>query len=117
MAGSPKIWTRQSEETATGGPLRQTTKSIAAKLSANTGSELALAGAAHLTLAKQKGTFTRKELLKEMQGASGYYKSTYSNNLTKILKGLASSGKITETAKDSYSLEAKEKADLETKLG
>ena len=62
-----------------------TTASIAAKTNATSGPDLMLAAAAHLTLVAKKDTFSRQELLNEMQNASGYYKKSYSNNLTKYL--------------------------------
>jgi len=92
------------------------TASIAAKLGVGSGPDLILAAAAQLTFVAKKETFSRQELLKEMQNASGYYKKTYSNNLTKYLNGTISDQKITETAKNVYALSAKTKVELEAKL-
>lgn len=54
--------------------IKLSTKSIAAKMNCATGPDLVIAAAAHLTLAKNKESFTRKELLSEIQSASGYFK-------------------------------------------
>jgi hypothetical protein len=95
---------------------RLSTASIAAKLSVGSGPDLILAAAAQMTFVAKKETFSRQELLKEMQNASGYYKKTYSNNLTKYLNGAIADQKITETATNVYALSAKTRAELEAKL-
>lgn len=99
-----------------GGTLALTTSSIAAKLSVASGPELIIAAAAQLTFVAKKETFSRQELLAEMQSASGYYKKTYSNNLSKYLNGTVANQELTETAKNVYALHAKKKAELEAKL-
>jgi hypothetical protein len=93
-----------------------TTGSIAAKINSNSGPDLLLAAAAHLTFVAKKDTFSRTELLNEMQSASGYYKKSYSNNLTTYLNGTLTDQKLTETAKNVYSLSAKTRSELEGKL-
>ena len=50
--------------------LSLTTGSIAAKLSAKSGSDLLQAAAAHLALVSKKETFSRQQLLTEMQSAT-----------------------------------------------
>ncbi|MHC4150303.1 MAG: hypothetical protein ACYSR5_12590 [Planctomycetota bacterium] len=93
-----------------------TTGSIAAKLKAASGMDLLLAAAAQLTLIAKKDTFSRQELLAEMQNASSYYKKSYSGNLTKYLKSALTEQKLTETAKNVYALSAKTRSELEGKL-
>ncbi len=93
-----------------------TTTSIAAKLSASEGSELLLAAAARLTIIANKETFSRQELLTEMQSASGYYKKSYSKNLSKYINTVLADQKLTETAKNVFALSAKARSDLESKL-
>jgi hypothetical protein len=94
-----------------------TTGSIAAKLRAKSGSDLLIAAAAHLALVKKTEPFTRQQLLAEMQGATSYYKSNYSRNLSKYIKtALQKDGGLSETAKDSYAVTAAARADLEKKL-
>jgi hypothetical protein len=93
-----------------------TTKTVSAKLGVTSGSDLVLAAAARLSIGDDKETFTRSELLTEMKTASGYYKASYSNNLSKSLQALVSSGRLRETAKETYTLSADELGQLETKL-
>lgn len=92
-----------------------TTGSIAAKTKANSGPDLLLAAAAHLTFVAKKETFSRQELLTEMQTASAYYKKSYSGNLSKYLKG-AVGDKLSETAMNSFALTASARTEMETKL-
>lgn len=98
------------------GTINLTTKSIAQKLNANSGPDLIVAAAAHLTLAKGKDQFKRKELNDAMKGASGYYKSTYTKNLTNYLGTLGSSGKLVEVSTDVYALTASTRNALEAQL-
>lgn len=95
--------------------LQQSTNSIAAKLLVNSGSELVIAAAAHLTFVKKQEIFTRKELLKEMQTASSYYKSSYSANFSTTLSTLIKS-KFNEPSTGKYALTANAKSELRPKL-
>lgn len=90
-----------------------TTNSIAAKLQCKTGSTLIMAAAARLTFVLDKEKFSRDDLFKEMQTASGYYKKTYGGgNLTKYLNRLIKNGKLNEPSKNNYSLSASMKSEL-----
>lgn len=93
-----------------------TTKTIAAKLAVKSGSDLAIAAAARLSLGLDKETFSRAELLSEMKAATSYYKSSYNNNLSKTIQSLVSADRIRELSTDAYALSATELQDLETKL-
>jgi hypothetical protein len=93
-----------------------TTESIAAKLGAKSGSDLLKAAAAHLALVKNEQAFSRQQLLSEMQGATSFYKKSYSTNLTKYIKTLQKDGFLSEIAKNSYALTAGARAELEKKL-
>ena len=93
-----------------------TTTSIAAKLNAQEGADLLIAAAARLSIFGKKATFTRAELLAEMQSASGYYKKSFSKNLSAYLGTVLGDQRLTETAKNVFSLSAKARTDLETKL-
>jgi hypothetical protein len=62
--------------------------SIAAKLGAKSGADLAKAAAAQLQLSEEKETFTRQELLLTMKKAPKFYKTTMSKNLSAIIGGL-----------------------------
>lgn len=92
------------------------TETIAARLGAASGSDLAIAAAAHLVLVDQQSKFTRKELLDEMQTATSYYKKTFSDNFSSYLKTLVTKGRINGLSKGSYALTAKELEDLKVKL-
>jgi hypothetical protein len=92
-----------------GDSVQLSTASIATKLRCKSGPNLAVAAAAHLTLAKNIGVFTRKALLVEMQTATSFYKSSYSKNLSKTLKTLLK-GDFNEPSSGRYCLtEAKKK--------
>lgn len=71
---------------------------------------------AHLTFVAKKETFSRQELLTEMQTASAYYKKSYSNNLSQTLTRAVADSELSETAKDSYALTASTLAELEGKI-
>lgn len=93
-----------------------TTGTIAARLKAKSGPTLLIAAAAHLTLVAKKATFSRQELLTEMQGATAYYKKSYSNNLTKHLSSVVDKEQLQETAKNAYALSADTRTELEAAL-
>lgn len=97
------------------GKLQLSTTSIAAKLSCSSGPELILAAAAHLTLVQKLEVFSRKQLLDEMKTASGYYKTSYSDNLSTNLKNLLKD-KLNEPSSGQYSLSATARKELETRL-
>jgi hypothetical protein len=112
--------TEDDAEVLEGDPAKQelklTTNTIAAKLGAKTGADLALATCAHLCLVKGVDSFERKHILGEMKLASNFYKGTYSKNLSRYLKTLVNDSKILETAQDKYALDNKEKATLGQRL-
>jgi hypothetical protein len=93
-----------------------TTASIAAKLKAKSGPDLVLAAAGRLVLIESKTTFSRQDLLTEMQSATGYYKKSYSNNLSKYLTAALSDGTLTENATNVFSLQAEAQENLEKQL-
>lgn len=87
-----------------------TTGTIAARLKAKSGPTLLMAAAVHLTFVASKSTFSRQELLTEMQSATSHYKKSYSNNLRKYLSGAVAEGKLQESAKNTYALSADTKS-------
>lgn len=94
-----------------------TTSSIAADFSAKTGPDLALAAGARLAIGLGRDSFSRDDLLTEMKSATTFYQKNYSGNLTKMLAGLVKAKKFREISKDTYSLSAATKTDLEARLG
>jgi hypothetical protein len=93
-----------------------TVKAIAAKLGGESGGELLYAAVAGLAVIKQKETFSRQEILDEMRLAIGYYKPTYSGNLTAYLEAASKKGLIIETAKDVYAVKDATRTEMEQRL-
>jgi hypothetical protein len=89
---------------------------VAARLNAKTGTDVAIAAGAHLQICLGKDTFNRDELRTNMQAQTNYYSAGMSGNLTKILKGLIASKRINSLANDQMSLSAGEIANLKAKL-
>ena len=96
--------------------IKGTTSTLAAKLGGATGSDLCMVAVARITFVLNKDICTRKELLDEMKSANAYYKTTYSNNLTKIINQLVKGGKLMEPSTGSYSLSAESRNSIGAKL-
>jgi hypothetical protein len=93
-----------------------TTATIAGKLACNSAPELMIAAAARLTLVSSKPEFSRKELLDEMKGASGYYKASMTNNLGNYINSRVKAGELVGVRKGYYALSQKKLAELRTSL-
>jgi len=89
--------------------------SIAAKLAAKSGADLARSAAAYLQLAEGKDSFSRQELLEAMKKAPLYYKTDMRKNLSRIIASLIPD-KLNQIGENAFSLTAKEHAALETAL-
>lgn len=87
-------------------------RSVAAKLEVKTGSDLLYAAAGRLVLFGGNDRARRQELLDEMKTATGYYKTTMSNNLSKYLATLLREGKLIELQPEIYTLSAAAAADF-----
>jgi hypothetical protein len=96
--------------------IAMTVKAIASKLGGSSGGEVLYAAVVSLAVVKKKETFTRKEINEEMKQAVGYYKSTYSGNLTGYLDALSKQGVIVETSKDTYAVNEQARKEMEGKL-
>ncbi len=96
--------------------IQLSTSNIAAKLRCKSGPGLAIAACAHLTLVLNKDTFTRKEILDDMQTATSYYTENHSKNLSNALTSLIKEGKLIERSKDVYALQATQRQQLEATL-
>lgn len=92
------------------------TNTIASRFGAKSGPELAIAAAACLCLVRGKSTFTRKELLDEMQGAVTFYRASFGSNLTKTLRTLVSGQRFNLVSRDTFTLSASERQSLGTRL-
>jgi hypothetical protein len=91
--------------------------SIAAKLKCKSGQDLATAAAAHLKIVQSRPTFSRDDILKHMKEATGYYKGSYSNNLTNILVSLVKNDSLTQSSENAYSLHVNKENELNGTLG
>ena len=96
--------------------LQLTTGTIAGRLDCKTGPDLILASAARLHLGLRNQSYTRKQLLEQMQGAPTYYKSNFGKNLSQYLSTLVKSKKLNEVSKDTYALTPQTLKELEGKL-
>lgn len=85
---------------------------IAAKIDDDSGPGLATAAAAYLKLVQQKPTFSRDEILKTMKDAAGFYRDSYSGNLTRILQTLVKSDVLIQNSGQLYSLHRNKERDL-----
>lgn len=89
--------------------------SVAQKLKAKTGSELAVSAAATLQICEGKETFTRTELLDTMKKATMHYSANMSGNLSKIL-GTLVGAKFNQIGDGVYSLNSEEHQKLAAQL-
>ena len=92
------------------------TATIASRMGAKTGPDLAIAASTHLTFVKGKEVFTLAEIRAEMKGAKSYYNTSMGSNLSKNLKSLVKNKRLNETASDTYALTAPEKDAMEKLL-
>lgn len=100
---------------ANGGGPKLHVNSVAQKLKAKTGSEVAVAAAATLQICDGKQTFSRTELLDMMKKATMHYSANMSGNLTKILGTLVGS-KFNQISDGVYSLTSGEYQKLAAQL-
>jgi hypothetical protein len=94
-----------------------TTKSIATKLSAKSGSDVAEAAVAHLAIIKGMATFKRSDINDAMKSAAGIYKSTMTSNLSAIIQTLLNQDTLVETGTDTYALTPAAESKLKERLG
>lgn len=104
------------KDTTANDKIEGTTNTIATKLDVKSGPELILAAAAQLTFVQKQDKFHRKDLLKNMQSASNYYKKSYSGNFSKYLDHLVKKNKLTEQSKDIYAIPADIRREMEAAL-
>lgn len=99
-----------------GGAYSFSTNTIAAHTSAKSGTELVICAMAHLELVQGKASCVRQEILNEMKNATTYYNENMRKNLGQSLSTLVKNKRINQIAKDTYSLSANERKDLEAKV-
>jgi hypothetical protein len=98
------------------GALALSTSSIAQKIGSKSGSDLAVAAAAHLVLVKKVDQFSHTELLAEMREAKTFYKKSFHSNLGNHLKTLVNAGRFNHIGGNDYALSENEIVDLGGKL-
>lgn len=84
---------------------------IAGKISAKTGSDLAIVAAAYLHFVLGKTTFSRDDISTNMKSATGIFKQTFIKNLTSTLSRLEKGGYFLK-AGSNYSLNANKVTEL-----
>lgn len=99
-----------------GSDFQGTVSTFAAKVGGGSGPDLIIATAAQLTLGLGMDTFSREQLLTGMKSAAGYYKESHMKNISANLYSLVKAGKLKETVKGVYSLDAATKEELRSKL-
>jgi hypothetical protein len=99
-----------------GGTFQMTTASIAAKLDAKKGPEVAKAAIANLAFVKGQSKFRRAEIFEEMKNATGRYKQSMASNLSAILRSLVSDNVIIEAEKEVYTLTPSAEGNLKSAL-
>jgi hypothetical protein len=96
--------------------MTMTTSAIATKISVSSGPELVIAAVARLMIVLNGVHATRKDILKEMQTATAYYKDSYSGNLGAALKTLVTGGKLNDLGGDKYSFHVNTRTELEKQI-
>ena len=90
---------------------------IDAAIGVDDGAKLIMAACAHIHLVKKTKVMARRAILSEMKSATGYYKPSYSKNLSNYLKSLVEQNKLLEPTRGSYSITAPELSSLRGLLG
>ena len=93
-----------------------TTGSIAAALNVRTGSELAVAAAAKLTLVDGRQRFSRRDLMAEMRTAGSYFKKTYSSNFSNYLNTLLKERRLIESSAGVFALAEATRREIQQSL-
>jgi hypothetical protein len=93
-----------------------TTASVAARLDAKKGPEVAKAAIANLAFVKGLSKLRRAEILEEMKNATGRYKQSMASNLSAILRSLISDNVIIEAEREVYALTPNGETELRSAL-
>ena len=101
-----------SQQIPSSGTINLSMANIAAKLNCKSGQDVATAAAAYSKFVLSKSSFNRDDILENMKKATGYFKSSYSNNLTNILGALVKNGTLLESSTNNYSLQVNKETEL-----
>jgi hypothetical protein len=102
--------------TASKANLQMTMKGICTKLNISNGSELLYAAVASLSVVKGMDKFNRQQINAEMKSAVGFYKATYTSNLSSYIGTLLKDGVLIEIAESTYTVKESERQLMEQKL-
>jgi len=105
-----------SKESPKPAKVQGTMKSIASKLGCDSGPDLVIAASAYLTFVENQETFARKDILQNMKSATGYFRPSYSNNLTQYLRSAIDADKLVEIRDKTYTLSPQTRKELEEQL-
>lgn len=92
------------------------TRSIAARMNAENGPELAICAMAHLELVKGLESYERKSILDEMKSATGYYNNNMSRNNAANIASLLKNKRVTEVGSGKFCLSATERKKVEAAI-
>lgn len=92
------------------------TKSIAGRMAAQSGPELAICAMAHLELVKGLDSYNRRSILDEMKTATGYYKNSMGGNNAQNISSLVKNKRVTEVGKDKFCLGVTERKKVEAAI-
>lgn len=120
LAGDASLATRDTGRPAPGNKTRpigkMTAKAVATVFAANTGPDLVYAASAYLAAVEDSDSFSRQMLLDAMKSAVGFYKPSYSGNLTKYVDSLCKKSILIEISSGTYTVKASALADMIAKL-
>lgn len=115
-AAPPQATTKNEDSTVGQSEINMSTSTIATRLNAKSGPELAIAAAAHLALVQKKEKFSRDDIHENMKAAPSYYKKNMSKNLTTLLQSLVKSERLNQISDGHYALSAPERKKMENNL-
>lgn len=113
-AGSTGAAEGLSGSTDNSAGLKLTTRDIASKLKLGKGRNLLLAACLQLELVQGKASCTREEILAQAKTATGFYKASLVNNLSKYLDQLGD--KLNEVEPNTYAIKNEVLSALKDKL-
>jgi hypothetical protein len=99
-----------------GKPGTYSTNTIAAHLEAKTAPELVICAMTQIEILRGNSSSQRSAIAEEMKTATTYYNSNMLSNLSATLSNLVKGKRINEVAKDTYALNANERAKVEAKI-
>ena len=92
------------------------TNTIASQIGAKSGPDLVMAAVTHLQLVQGKEKVHRTDIASEMKGATTYYKTTFTSNLSSYLDGLVKAKRLNLVGEKTYALTAAERQKMEPAL-